>query len=135
MGEKDLINLKEAAKLSGYTPDYVGQLIRSGKISGKQVYCNIAWMTTAKDVLNYKSRSKEKPSLVKDAITARKRKISLEFSIIRLFFQTFRSALPLVIIAIVTFIFLLSFILFLIFNNSSITVPVLEVGTPDELTF
>lgn len=47
------INLKEAAALSGYVPDYVGQLIRDGKIIGKQVYSNTTWMTTEESVKNY----------------------------------------------------------------------------------
>jgi hypothetical protein len=28
---EELISLREAAKISGYSPDYIGQLIRSGK--------------------------------------------------------------------------------------------------------
>jgi hypothetical protein len=40
------ISLKEASAISGYAPDYIGQLIRSGKLSGKQVYSNVAWVTT-----------------------------------------------------------------------------------------
>ena len=54
--EKNLISLKDASKISGYSADYIGQLIRSGKIPGKQVYCNIAWMTTAQAVLDYKNQ-------------------------------------------------------------------------------
>jgi hypothetical protein len=40
------ITLKEAAKISGYASDYIGQLIRRGKLPGKQIYCTVAWMTT-----------------------------------------------------------------------------------------
>lgn len=40
--EEKLISLKEAARISGYAPDYIGQLIRKGKIAGKQVYYNVA---------------------------------------------------------------------------------------------
>ena len=47
------ISLKEAAKISGYSSDYIGQLIRQGKLSGKQVYCNVAWVTTEKAVREY----------------------------------------------------------------------------------
>ena len=47
------ISLKEAAKISGYSPDYVGQLIRSGKISGKQIYTNVSWVTTEDAILSY----------------------------------------------------------------------------------
>ena len=54
INDKNLITLKEASKISGYSSDYIGQLVRSGKIPGKQVYYNVAWMTTASDVLNYK---------------------------------------------------------------------------------
>ena len=51
--EKKYITLKEASLLSGYSSDYVGQLIRSGKISGKRVYANPVWMTTEKDLMDY----------------------------------------------------------------------------------
>ncbi|MFP4539731.1 MAG: helix-turn-helix domain-containing protein [Candidatus Paceibacterota bacterium] len=47
------ITLKEAAQMSGYSSDYVGQLIRAGKISGKRVYANPVWMTTEKDLMEY----------------------------------------------------------------------------------
>jgi hypothetical protein len=47
------ITLKEAALLSGYSSDYVGQLIREGKIAGKQVYYNIAWVTTRDEISRY----------------------------------------------------------------------------------
>lgn len=49
--EKGYITLKEAAAISNYTPDYIGQLIRAGKIRGEQVYSNVAWVTT-EDELN-----------------------------------------------------------------------------------
>ena len=52
------ITLKEAAQISGYAPDYVGQLIRSGKIEGKQVFSNVAWVTTEEAVLEYAKRGK-----------------------------------------------------------------------------
>ena len=57
---KKYITLKEAAKISGYSPDYIGQLIRQGKIVGKPVYCNIAWMTTEEAVQSYLKRSQDK---------------------------------------------------------------------------
>jgi hypothetical protein len=47
------ITLKEAARLSGYAPDYVGQLIRKGKLYGKQVYYNVAWVTTEAALKEY----------------------------------------------------------------------------------
>jgi hypothetical protein len=47
------ITLKEAAKISGYAPDYLGQLIRKGKLKGKRVFLNEAWVTTEEDVRTY----------------------------------------------------------------------------------
>ena len=50
------ISLKEAAKISGYSADYVGQLIRNGKLEGKQVFSNVAWMTTEEAIQKYLRR-------------------------------------------------------------------------------
>lgn len=50
------ISLKEAAKISGYSADYVGQLIRGGKLEGKQVFSNVAWMTTEEAIQKYLRR-------------------------------------------------------------------------------
>jgi hypothetical protein len=52
------ITLKEASKISGYTPDYLGQLIRKGKLSGKQIYLNIAWVTTEEALGEYLEKNK-----------------------------------------------------------------------------
>lgn len=63
--EKGYITLKEAAKISNYAPDYIGQLIRAGKIKGEQVYSNVAWVTTEDEVRAYmdnKTRSVEESS-------------------------------------------------------------------------
>ncbi|MGC9599439.1 MAG: hypothetical protein ABSE18_03580 [Minisyncoccia bacterium] len=51
------ITLKEAAKLSGYAPDYLGQLIRKGKLQGKQIYLNVAWVTTEEAIREYMAKS------------------------------------------------------------------------------
>ena len=51
--EEGYITLKEAAEIANYTPDYIGQLIRAGKISGKQVYNNVAWVTTETEIRSY----------------------------------------------------------------------------------
>jgi hypothetical protein len=53
MKTQKYISLKEAAKISGYAPDYIGQLIRKGSLPGKQVYYNVAWMTTEEAVRSY----------------------------------------------------------------------------------
>ena len=44
--EKEYISLKEAAEITGYSPDYIGQLIRSGKLEGKQVFQHVVWVTS-----------------------------------------------------------------------------------------
>jgi hypothetical protein len=49
----DFISLKEAASISGYSADYIGQLIRKGKLPGKQVYSHVAWVTTRDALLDY----------------------------------------------------------------------------------
>lgn len=51
MNKKTYMTLKEAAEKSGYSADYIGQLIRNGKLSGKQMYSGVAWVTT-EDALN-----------------------------------------------------------------------------------
>lgn len=51
--KEKLISLKEAAELTGYAPDYIGQLIRKGRLYGKQVYRDVVWMTTEKAVQDY----------------------------------------------------------------------------------
>ena len=56
--EAGYITLKEASERFGYSPDYIGQLIRKGKIEGKQVYANVAWMTTVGSVEEYIGREK-----------------------------------------------------------------------------
>jgi hypothetical protein len=58
--EKELISLKDAAKLSGYSADYVGQLIRAGKVSGKQVFSNVVWMTTEEAIVSYLQREEKR---------------------------------------------------------------------------
>ena len=51
------ITLKEASKISGYTPDYLGQLIRKGKLLGKQIYLNVAWVTTEEAVREHMKKN------------------------------------------------------------------------------
>ena len=53
MDGTEYITLKEAGEISGYSPDYIGQLIRRGKLEGKQVYANVAWVTTKNALEGY----------------------------------------------------------------------------------
>ena len=51
--KEQYLTLKEASTLTGYSSDYIGQLIRRGKIAGKRVYANPVWMTTERDLTDY----------------------------------------------------------------------------------
>jgi len=119
--EKKLISLKEAAEISGYSSDYIGQLIRAGKIYGKQIYCHIAWVTTAEEVLTYKQKNEKQrgdKASINDYLSAKRKKILMEINIIKLFFQTFKSSLPVLILLIVGFL-LFNFFLFYYFSNQT----------------
>jgi hypothetical protein len=47
------LTLREASELTEYTSDYIGQLIRAGKIEGKQIYSNVAWVASARSLKEY----------------------------------------------------------------------------------
>jgi len=120
------ISLKEAAKISGYSSDYIGYLIRTGKITGKQVYCHIAWMTTAEAVLAHKQREqsggKEEVGFedkVLDSFKETKHRIFWEIRTLKLFIKTFKYVLPIIIILILSFSALLFFIFSTKFQKSS----------------
>lgn len=59
MAKQKHISLKEAAEISGYSPDYIGQLIRAGKLPGEQVFLNVAWVTTEDAVRSYIENNKK----------------------------------------------------------------------------
>jgi hypothetical protein len=54
------ITLKEAGERFGYSQDYLGQLIRKGKLEGKLVYSHVAWVTTPEAVEEYLAGNKKK---------------------------------------------------------------------------
>jgi hypothetical protein len=56
---RGFITLREASSISGYAPDYIGQLIRKGKLYGKQVSYNVAWVTTKDALLDYLEHGRE----------------------------------------------------------------------------
>jgi hypothetical protein len=119
--DKNLISLKEASKISGYSADYIGQLIRSGKIAGKQVYTNISWMTTAEAIVAYKKRDSEnsnKKLTFQDRFFIKSRKFNMELDAIRIFFKTFKGALPVMIILVST-IFLFSIYISYVFSKGN----------------
>lgn len=114
--EEKYISLKEAAKISGYAPDYIGQLIRKGKLPGKQVYCTVAWMTTEESLRRYIQKSAEKrqnPSLadrIKEKLQQIKTRAFLEIKLA----QLFKTVLYFTIILSVVF----SLLLFYVFSVS-----------------
>ena len=105
MGPKKYITLKEASEISGYAPDYIGQLIRNGKVSGKQVYSNIAWVTTEEAIGEYlkNSKSNKKNSALK------KSKINI------LFFKNPSDIYKIFLYAALVFLITFSLILFYVF--------------------
>jgi len=69
--EKGYITLREAAEISTYSPDYLGQLIRAGKLEGEQVYSSVAWVTTEEALRSYmaaKSKSTHAPKRAQQSI-------------------------------------------------------------------
>lgn len=132
--DKNLISLKEAAQISGYSADYIGQLIRAGKIPGKQVYVNIAWMTTAEAVMSYKkgeAQDKKESGGVGSFLSTFKRKIGMELQIMGLFFQTFKSAKLIIIILILSFL-LLNVYIFYYLNHRGIAGESMQNNEPAE---
>lgn len=128
--DQNLISLKDAAKVTGYSADYIGQLIRAGKIPGKQVYCNVAWMTTAEDVLSYKEQSEnknDKKGGFFSYLKVKKRRLAMELGVFRLFFDTFRSALPALVTVFVAFLLLSLFFVYLVFDKKIVNSQVPKV--------
>ena len=118
--ENKLISLKEAAKLTGYSSDYLGQLIRGGKIPGKQVYANIQWMTTVDAILDYRKKSKSNQDNISDKIQIKRRKLAMEVEILRLFFSNFRYALPLLAVIVVSLVCLFTYAGYLIISPDKV---------------
>lgn len=116
MDKQKYITLKEAAKISGYAPDYVGQLIRSGKILGKQVYCNVAWMTTEEALRQYIKRNEGQKKNVglREKLIERMRQIKTKILLEMKLAKLFKTALYFTIILSVGF----SLLLFYIFSIS-----------------
>jgi hypothetical protein len=124
MSQNKLISLKDASKISGYSPDYIGQLIRAGKIKGEKVYCQITWMTTSEDVMAYKGNNPSK-EIQDDSsyrnlfsyLNAYKNRIESEFRFFAIFLKNIKTILPVMVIFLSCFIVLCFFILDNIFNS------------------
>jgi hypothetical protein len=127
------ISLKEAADLSGYSADYIGQLIRAGKIPGKQVYCNVQWMTTPGAIEFYKKHAKEQKN---SPMAYNFRKFKMELGIIKLFFTTFKAAVLILLATVATLVVLASFLLFYWLGESSTPAAAnVNETAPPTLTF
>jgi len=63
------LTLKEAADKTEYTPDYIGQLIRAGKIEGKQIYSSVAWVANENSLKQYLAARGKDTSFDGDATT------------------------------------------------------------------
>lgn len=100
--DDNFITLKEAAEISGYSPDYLGQLIRGGKLEGEQVYMNVAWMTTREAVEEYLKNAKNKKSQKSETQKKTPKDIVSEY-----WGEIFRVGLYAVIIVNIFFIFFL----------------------------
>jgi hypothetical protein len=131
-----LITLKEAAEMTGYTADYVGQLIRAGKIPGKAVYTNITWMTTAEAILEYKGRKSGKIQPWYTTYRQWGRRFAFDLDLIRLFFQQFRSALPIIAVAFASFLLLVGFTIYILAVPAQVqTQTNINSTTPPPITF
>ena len=132
----DLITLKEASELTGYSPDYIGQLIRSGKITGRQVYTNITWMTTAAEIINYIRKAKnKKENTLKESIGRQTRLLGLQVNSFKMVLQNFPSLKYWFLILFVSFFILSLFILFTFFSHQDINNLELINNVKPNLTF
>jgi hypothetical protein len=107
-GEK-WISLREASKISGYSPDYIGYLIRTGKIPGRMVYTGVSWQTTREAILAYKNRQQRKKGKMtlkekmEEGLNSLKSRLKFELNLLKMFFKEFK--------ALLIFLFLLVFLI------------------------
>jgi hypothetical protein len=136
-GEK-WISLREASKISGYSPDYIGYLIRTGKIPGRMVYTGVSWQTTREAILAYKNRQQRKKGKMTlkekmgEGLNSLKSRLKFELNILKMFFKEFK--------ALLIFLFLLVFFITLIsalFLSSKLEkkIEVKEIEKTERITF
>jgi len=79
---KKIISLNQAAKISGYTQDYLGFLVRKGEIKG--VKKGNTWFTTEEEVRNYifKKKVRNEELAVKEFFSPSRTKNIIIFTII-----------------------------------------------------
>jgi len=136
--DNEYISLKEASRISGYSPDYIGYLIRTGKIPGRMVYTGVSWQTTREAILAYKNRQQRKKGKttfkekVSESLSSLKRRVSFELNLLKMFLKEFKTLL--------IFLFLLFFLFTLIsawFLSSKLEkkTEVKEIEKKEQITF
>jgi hypothetical protein len=137
-GDEKYISLREASKISGYSPDYVGYLIRTGKIPGRMVYTGVSWQTTKEAILAYKNRQQRKKGKMTlkekmgEGLNSLKSRLEFEFNLLKMFFKEFKVLL--------LFLFLLIFFITSIsawFLSSKLEkkIEVKEIEKTERITF
>ena len=83
---KNMISLNQAAKISGYTQDYLGYLIRRGEI--KAVRTGRNWFTTEEQVREYifKKKIRSEEFAIKEFLSPRRVKKIILFTVATFFF-------------------------------------------------
>lgn len=56
---EDFVGTQEAVELTGYSEHYIRELLREGKVKGRQV--SRVWLIDRNDLLAYLKRMKEEP--------------------------------------------------------------------------
>ena len=107
--DKQYISLKEASEVSGYSSDYIGQLIRKGKLNGKQVYSSVAWTVEKNDLVEYlkQNRSSENTTDGNGKLTIMS-EISSYFTMERIGSWIFCTVIALMMIFVVFLIYIMS---------------------------
>jgi len=117
--KEKFITLKEASRISGYSQDYLGQLIRKGKLPGKQVYFKVAWMTSEEALRQYMEREKSgRSKLAKRPLGERFKEFTKETKIRFLFEWEVLKMLRIFLYITIVFSLLLSLVLFYVFSVS-----------------
>jgi hypothetical protein len=137
-GDEKYISLREASKISGYSPDHIGYLIRTGKIPGRMVYTGVSWQTTREAILAYKNRQQKKKGKanlkekINEGFSSLKSRVGFELNLLKMFLKEFKTLL--------LFLFLLVFLITSIsawFLSSKLEkkIEVKEIEKTERITF
>ncbi|MDP3784669.1 MAG: hypothetical protein Q8R12_01160, partial [bacterium] len=90
MSDEKYISSKQAAKMTGYSSDYVGQLCRLGKVRSKRIGRD--WMISERSILNYKNEGNQLKN-IKNNLSARFGEIYKFYALARQIFSIRKSRL------------------------------------------